>query len=448
MEPKVNFYLDRAFNLDRLNKSSLHNVFNPEQVNKLTSDDKKRIQEIIKTKPLQIWLSLSFLKYDRVKVYTGERIEQVYWDAAKKRVNPSKYKKGAYEFNEWLNSLEETVISEVRTKYRFNKTETPTKENIANLIKRIIQESKEVNIKKDAPTLIGAIEAYKDTYKNEWTHGFTQIVNATIEHLKTFETWRNKPLSPFEDYSEAWRGFKEYLVDKNFNNSTSNKYLKIFRRLLKYLYDAKIISNLKLVDLKPFGTADSFRIALKEKEIEVLAKHTYDKDYLNRARDLMLIQIFTGQRVGDLPQVLEQIKSGGEIHILQGKTKTRITIPTYPLLEKHLKAIAKRYPDGLEAFSDQKYNEYIKDCCNNAKINKPHTWVELMGNESVTKTEPRYNLVSSHTCRRTFATLSKKKGISDKAIMAITGHTSHKVFLEYIRTDDEDVNIEFNEKMK
>jgi len=46
-------------------------------------------------------------------------------------------------------------------------------------------------------------------------------------------------------------------------------------------------------------------------------------------------------------------------------------------------------------------------------------------------------LVSSHTCRRSFATNLYGK-LPNKVIMAITGHTTETQFLSYIKTTNEE----------
>ena len=46
---------------------------------------------------------------------------------------------------------------------------------------------------------------------------------------------------------------------------------------------------------------------------------------------------------------------------------------------------------------------------------------------------PKYQLVSSHTARRSFATNAYKSGVPTIAIMKITGHTKESTFLKYIK---------------
>ena len=61
----------------------------------------------------------------------------------------------------------------------------------------------------------------------------------------------------------------------------------------------------------------------------------------------------------------------------------------------------------------------------------------------------KYEIVSSHDCRRTFATIAHNKGIPPAAIMKITGHSNLKTFSDYLKIDlsknmELDINAIFN----
>jgi len=53
---------------------------------------------------------------------------------------------------------------------------------------------------------------------------------------------------------------------------------------------------------------------------------------------------------------------------------------------------------------------------------------------------PFYDRISSHTSRRTFITMMKRKGKSDKLIAKITGHNDMKTLNQYYQVSDEEVN--------
>lgn len=433
MEPRVHFYLDRAIGAERL------------KILLKDTAQRKEVDAILKERPLQIWAALTFLRNNRLKVYTGERIPQYYWDTDRQRVNATRYRQGAHDFNAWLNRIEEEVLSEVRTRYRFG-NEAPTRESVLALFTRIVKGASEKQT--GGKTVLAQMKAYTEENKADWTEGFYKIVLSNLEHVAAFEQRRKKPLTAGEDYVEVWREFKGYLTAENLKSSTANKHLKIFRRLLKALVKAEVLPPIDFDGFRRFEEEEAFHIALREPEIKKIA--TVDlPQHLDRSRDLQLLQIWTGQRVGDLPQIVRQLKdSNGTLTVLQGKTNTRVSIPVFPALKKHIQRIRKKYPDGLPLISEQKFNDQIKEVAAAAGINQVHTYREIRGGKPITVRKPRNELVSTHTNRRTFCTLCVARGISDKSIMAITGHKSHKVFLGYVRVDDNLVSEEFNAKFK
>lgn len=439
MEPRVHFYLERAIS--------------DERVKILRADplQKKEIDQILKTEKRQLWLHLTFLKNERIKVYTGDRFVQDVWDKSRERLNHNKYRHGAFEYNRWLETLQEKILTEIITRYRIVRSEPATKENIQSLIKTILRDSRENQPKekgKSIPDAIKAIAKQKfDTGK--WSSGFVEIANATVSHLKEFEKDRQQNLSSGESYTIVWDAFKKFLTKKGFLNQTANKYLKIFKQVLKILVkDKTIISQIDFTELTAFKKTDTFHIALKDPELKTLEGFVYEDKALNEVRDIMLLQTLSGQRISDLPEIINHVNADTQIHVMQKKTKKRITVPKYDQLVKYIEKMRAQYPDGLPTYAEQTYNEYMKDCAELAGITRIHTYKELQGDQEKTISMPRYKMISSHTCRRTFATIARKNGISDQAIMSVTGHTSLKQFLEYVRLDDDDVQEEFNLKMK
>ena len=53
------------------------------------------------------------------------------------------------------------------------------------------------------------------------------------------------------------------------------------------------------------------------------------------------------------------------------------------------------------------------------------------------ETKRRYQLISSHSARRSFATINTLRNIPRSKILRATGHSSEKAFMRYICYDDE-----------
>src|SRR5690606_2862245 len=123
------------------------------------------------------------------------------------------------------------------------------------------------------------------------------------------------------------------------------------------------------------------------------------------------------------------------IEFTQVKTNTTIAVPLHP---KVLEILNKRNGEFPRAISDQKYNDYVKDVCEAAKINeriKGSIMQETKPESGVFRkksgTYKKWELVSSHVGRRSFATNNFGR-IPTRLIMSATGHTKEEMFMKYI----------------
>ena len=90
------------------------------------------------------------------------------------------------------------------------------------------------------------------------------------------------------------------------------------------------------------------------------------------------------------------------------------------------------------AISNQKFNHYLKIVCLLAGINNMESKTRTEGGVLKTTVSPKWMLVSSHTGRRSFCTNMYKRGLPTLTIMAISGHTTEKSFLRYIKVTQEE----------
>jgi integrase len=64
------------------------------------------------------------------------------------------------------------------------------------------------------------------------------------------------------------------------------------------------------------------------------------------------------------------------------------------------------------------------------------------GGKLITQTKKKYEALTVHTARRSFATNLYLAGVSSLTIMALTGHRSERVFLSYLKASPlENANI-------
>ncbi|MGL2962926.1 tyrosine-type recombinase/integrase [Flavobacterium sp. RSB2_4_14] len=183
--------------------------------------------------------------------------------------------------------------------------------------------------------------------------------------------------------------------------------------------------------------ANTQYIYFKDAEIDTIFNYDFsDNERLANARDLFIIGLRTGLRVSDFLRLQKPNLKEKNIVIETIKTKQTTTIPMHPQIVKILQSRNGEFPRTI---SEQKFNLYIKEICKTIGFSE---LVESSLQNPKTKRKEKglfekWQLVSSHVCRRSFATNLYGK-LPNKVIMAITTHKSEAQFLAYIKTTNEE----------
>ncbi|WP_124642409.1 site-specific integrase [Amniculibacterium aquaticum] len=189
------------------------------------------------------------------------------------------------------------------------------------------------------------------------------------------------------------------------------------------------------------------KIYLSFDELKKIKNTTYTDDYLDNARDWLLISCYTGQRVSDFLKFTSSMirvnDTGKFIDLRQQKTGKNVTAPILPQVEEILR---KRNGEFPRKISDQRYNEYIKEVCKQAGIDTITRGkkAEVIGKGEVREIAgeyPKYELITSHCGRRSFATHFYGK-MKNSEIMNVTGHSSENMLLVYIGKTSKETTAE------
>ena len=157
-------------------------------------------------------------------------------------------------------------------------------------------------------------------------------------------------------------------------------------------------------------------------------------DSLRLVRDRFIIGAFTGLRVSDYGRLSEANIGADTIRIKTTKTGAVVVVPIHPWVRNILQS-------GFDAsihISDQKMNKHLKEIAKMAGIDEEITLNKNVGGKNEQRTFRKYELVCTHTARRSFATNAYKAGVPTIAIMKITGHTKESTFLRYIKVSAEE----------
>ena len=83
--------------------------------------------------------------------------------------------------------------------------------------------------------------------------------------------------------------------------------------------------------------------------------------------------------------------------------------------------------------SSKKFNENLKEIGKMAGIDAPTEVVQYRGAKAEISVKPKYELIASHTVRRTGITLLLQHGIESSLVMKVSGYTDPRSFQKYIK---------------
>jgi site-specific recombinase XerD len=204
-------------------------------------------------------------------------------------------------------------------------------------------------------------------------------------------------------------------VEKLKSNS-AYKNIKHLYRVIKICILNKWLIDNPFKDF-PCKYKNPIRPYLTETEIQLIYNHVFPTDKLTRVRDLFMVQVYTGLSYADISNLTtENIEIGVNgkewIIINRHKTGERSAIPLLPVALE----IFKKYDYKLPYYSNQKFNEYLKDISKACGIIKKLT---------------------THIGRHTFATtICLSHGVPIETVSKLLGHSSLVTTQIYAKVTD------------
>lgn len=298
--------------------------------------------------------------------------------------------------------------------------------------------------------LTNFIEKFIEDSKSRTTRDGKTIKEKTRQHYRStknkildYEEYSNKKVL-LKDIDLSFHGdFLDFLKKKQLlGNNTIGGYINEIKNFCRSAKRKGIVVN-KDFESRDFYSPknETFDTYLNDNEINRIYNQSLEHDYLRNARDWFIIGLRTGLRVSDLLKLEKKYIEDDFINWTTKKTKFPVIIPIHSQVKKILEDRGGDFPRPI---SDQKFNDYIKlvskesgitEVIEGAKrVNFQIKKGEIVENLSRKKrgNYPKYELISSHICRRSFATILYGK-IDTLTIMKITGHKTEQEFLKYIK---------------
>ena len=265
---------------------------------------------------------------------------------------------------------------------------------------------------------------------------FSDLTEATLTEFVAYMRDSKKLRTPRKKKGDREDYDQEDLV--GLKNSTIEKKLGYLRWFLNWATDRGYNTNLDYKKFHPTLKMTQRKVIYLTKE-EIARVRDLElseaQSYLDPIRDIFLFCCFSGLRHSDVNNLRRSDIKGDHIEVTTVKTADSISIE----LNKVTKAILEKYKDtpfkdnkALPNYTNQAMNRDIKELCKLAGINEEIRVTTYKGNVRTDKIQPKWELVGTHTGRRTFIVNALSLGITPNIVMKWTGHSDYKAMKPYI----------------
>ena len=268
-------------------------------------------------------------------------------------------------------------------------------------------------------------------------HNTIRTYKSLYRIIKEYELEKSQQLFLAVIDNKMAVSFTQFLkIEKQYSDNYCGQLLKLLKIILRDAQKSGFEIHPYSNYIESFKQKSSDRIIhfLNPAEIKVLKGLERIPSELEDSYKWLLIGLSIGQRVSDLLSLnssnIRKATNGLYIDIIQQKTKKAVTIGVADPLVIDL--LESEFPKVL---SQEAFNKHIKMICKIAGIDEV---VRGFKNNPKTRRKevlsaPKYEFVTSHIMRRSFATNYYGK-IETPLLMNITGHTKESTFLTYIGT--------------
>jgi integrase len=194
--------------------------------------------------------------------------------------------------------------------------------------------------------------------------------------------------------------------------------------------DRKLTTNIQFKN-KRFKKLEeeSENIYLAADEVDKISRlDLTENPTLDKVRDIFIIACNTGLRFSDLIQLKSEniINDGLQIKITTRKTGEIIVVP----IKSVVRQVFHKYNGELPSLlSNQKMNEYLKIIGEKAEISSDVVKTFTKRGKRQSEIFKKFDLITTHTARRSFATNAFLNDVPAVSIMKMTGHRTERAFM-------------------
>ena len=376
--------------------------------------------------------------YDRTRrtlISTGYNIKPEHWDTKKKWI-----KRACPQYNEIDLVLTKITskLGEILTNAIDNSID-PTIEYV--LLE--LEKNREYEQRSNRVNLFDTLERYIIEKTPSVTADQIKDYKTLRKHLMNFKEYSSQPITFRNLNLKFYNEFMEYLYYKakkrdgtiGLLTNSAGKVVRLLKGFVNYQIAKGVIPS---IDMKNFKVVEeeTDAVYLSEKELAAIyALRLSDDKQLEEIRDVFIVGCFTGLRYSDLSTLCpEHIDlENGNINLKQRKVHKAVVIP----MIDYVPEIFTKYSYDLPKVTSYTFNERVKELGQRAKLKQKIEVVRKKGKNREKKIFEKWEMISSHTCRRSFCTNMYLSGFPAEELMRISGHKSQAAFMRYIKVDNQ-----------
>jgi integrase len=291
--------------------------------------------------------------------------------------------------------------------------------------------------------------------------------NALKNILKEYQKVNNKELSFNIIDLNFFIDLKEFMIEKEMQDSTVNKYLSVLKTYMNFTFEENLHKNIEYQKFK-ISKITNQKTSISVNEIEEIIINIQQQNKFSKVLDLMLLGLSTGLRFSDIlninyfsyvidSQTLHHLKESPNkffdirVNYLKVNTIKDNKVLKIPLNNFLIYFFIKYQlaPDKKSDFqmTNQVYNRQLKEMY---KSVFPSKYIEIekhLNNKKVIDNELKYKHIASHTMRRSFITIFSELADPQK-VRHITGHSMNNNVFEGYRNynsyDFSDISLLIN----
>jgi integrase len=278
--------------------------------------------------------------------------------------------------------------------------------------------------------------SYRSSFKD-----YISFANSLTDYQKYYSVNLTLEMLDSLDFMVKYRNFltikkdETYLTRGGLNDNTINKRVSSLKTFFLWIEDKDLYQFKKSVQTFKTPKYENNVVVLDKDDLRQLLDLKIENQNWRKILDVFVCNCFLGLRYSDVSTLKKSdfvIDDDGDYLLVKENKKTGFTVQI-PIQRTPLE-ILKRYDFNLPRFSQQHFNREIKKI-----FERYDLFSEVITKKRrVNKTNEDYevkrrDLITSHSCRRSFVTLGISNNVPLNSLMLSTGHRKIQTLQNYMR---------------